>query len=169
MIVEGPNSWTDLETRGDLGAEHMKDYQTNIAPNVEKSTPQLYATYEPEASTVASGAYSPTKTLITHITVKPGRGPAELATLRSWKKVWEKRGLNVVVWNLFYSGEPGYIVSVRLKNGWKDLDLDGPTSRQAADEIGGPGTYDRLQEEASKNIANTVNEMIEFQPDLSSK
>ena len=169
MILEGPNSWTELEGRGDLGSEHQKDYDTTITPHVDKTTPTVYATYQSDVSTTAPGAFAPTKTLITRVYPKPGRGAAYYASLKVWKKVWEKRGINVGVWSTFFSGEPGYILSFRLKNGWKDLDADGMGNRKAADEVGGAGTFDRLQEEAARNIASTTSEMIEFRPELSSK
>lgn len=169
LIVEGPNSWTDLEGRGDLGAEHMKDYETNVAPHVEKSSPSMYATYHAELSTVAAGAYSTTKTIITHAFVKPGRNSQVVNSLRTWKKVWEKRGINVGVWSTFASGEPSFLIVYRMKNGWKDLDEDIISTRKAADEVGGPGTYDRLQEEIALDTERSSGEMIEFKPELSSK
>jgi hypothetical protein len=169
MIVEGPNSWTDLEGRGDLGPEHLKDYETNILPHVEKSTPEMYATYQPDVSTVGAAAFSPTKTLITRVYVKPGRSARALDSLKTWKKIWEKRGYNVGVWSSFYSGESCYIIVDRLKNGWRDLDEDVISSRKVADEIGGPGTYDRLMEDNALNVERSLGEMIEFKPDLSSK
>jgi hypothetical protein len=169
MILEGPNSWTDLDSRGDLGAEHQKDYDTNIGAHVEKSTPEMYATYQADLSTAAAGAYSSNKTLISRVYPKPGRGAAYRATMESWKKVYEKRGTNVAVWSIFFSGEPGFMIATRLKNGWKDFDENTTSMRKSADEAGGPGTFDRLQEEAARNIDHTVGEMIEFKPDLSSK
>ncbi len=169
MILEGPDSWTDLEGRGDLGPEHMKDYETNIGPHVEKSTPTVYATYEADVSTVAAEAFASTKTLITHVYYKPGRGSRVHESLKTWKKIWEKRGRNVVVWSSFLSGEPSFTIATRLKNGWKDLDEDIISFRKAADEVGGPGTYDKLQEENALNVERSVGEMIEFKPELSSK
>lgn len=169
MILEGPNSWTELEGRGDLGAEHGKDYDTTITPHVEKTTPTVYATYQADVSTTAPGAFAPTKTLIMRVHTKPGRGGDYYASLKIWKKVWEKRGLNVGVWSTFFSGEPTTMLAFRLKNGWKDLDEDNMSNRKAADEVGGAGTYDRLQEEATRNIASTTSEMIEFRPEMSSK
>ncbi len=168
MILEGPNSWTDLDGRGDLGPEHMKDYETNITPHVEKSTPEQYATYQADGSTVAAGAYS-TKTLIRRAFLKPGRGPQAFESMKSWKKVWEKRGVNVAVWSSFYSGEPCIIIAGRLKNGWKDLDEDIISTRKAADEVLGPGGYDKLLAEAALDTDHQVDEMIEFKPELSSK
>lgn len=168
-ISEGPNSWTDFDGRGDLGPEHMKDYQNNIAPHVEKSTPSVYHTYQADVSTVAAGARSDTKSLINKVTVKPGRGEHYFADLKIWKKIWEKRGLNVAVWRTFYSGEFGYMIVFRLKNGWKDLDETNTSTREAADEVGGPGTYDRLMANNALNIERSVGEMIEYKPELSSK
>ena len=169
LIVEGPNSWTDLEGRGDLGPEHMKDYETNITPHVEKTSPEVYATYQEDVSTVVAGAFSPNKTLIRRVYPKPGCGPQVYEALKTWKKVWEKRGSNVGVWSTFYSGEPSYLIVNRLKNGWKDLDEDIISIRKAADEVGGPGTYDKMLEEIKLNVEKTVDEMIEFKPELSSK
>lgn len=169
MIVEGPNSWTDLEGRGDLGADHQKDYETTILPHVERTTPEAYTTYEPDLSTVASGAMSNTKTLISHVFPKPGRAAEEANLLKHWKKVWEKRGINVGVWSSFFSGETQFTVVYRLKEGWKDLDMAGPSNRAAADEIYGPGGYDRLMEQTERNVAHSYGEMIEFLPELSSK
>jgi hypothetical protein len=169
MITEGPNSWTDLETRGDLGAEHQKDYETTILPHVERTTPDAYETYEPDLSSVPPGAFANTKTLISHIFPKPGRGAQEADLLKHWKKVWEKRGINVGVWVSFFSGEQQFTVVYRLKDGWKDIDMAGPSNRAAADEIYGPGGFDRMMEQTERNVARSYGEMIEFKPELSSK
>lgn len=169
MITEGPYSWTALDDRGDLGPEHQKDYDTNITPYVEKTTPTAYETYEDELSTVAPGAFAPTKTLISHVFAKPGRGPSEYALLKQWKKVWEKRGINVGVWTSFFSGEAQFTVVYRLKNGWKDLDSDTMGTRAAADAVYGPGGYERLMEETTRNVDHSYGEMIEFKAELSSK
>jgi hypothetical protein len=169
MIVEGPNSWTDLEGRGDLGPDHQKDYDTNILPHVDRSTPEIYGVYQADLSTVTAGAFSPTKTLISRVFIKPGRNSHYANALKTWKKVWEKRDTNVGVWVTFFSGEPSYLLVYRLKNGWKDLDEDIISMRKAADEIGGAGTYDRLMEENAADIERSVGEMISFKPELSSK
>jgi hypothetical protein len=170
MIVEGPNSWTELDDRGDLGPEHTKDYETNITPNVdtEKSTPDMYLTYHPDVSTVPASAFS-VKTLIRHAYLKPGRGPRALEALKTWKKVWEKRGMNVGVWSSFYSGEPQLAIVYRLKNGWKDLDAEMMSTRKAFEEVGGPNAYEVALEELAQNVEKQVDEMIEFKPELSSK
>ncbi|MBI4623411.1 MAG: hypothetical protein HY736_09380 [Verrucomicrobia bacterium] len=103
------------------------------------------------------------------MTIKPGRSDDHHADLKIWKKIWEKRGLNVAVWRTFFSGESGYMIAYRLKNGWKDLDVTLTSTRAAADEVGGPGTYDRLMANNKLNIERSVGEMIEYKPELSSK
>lgn len=168
QITEGPNSWTDEEGRGDLGAEHGKDYDMNITPHVEKSTPAAYLTYQESASTTASDNWS-TKSVITHHYFKPGRGPALYALLRTYKPVYEKLGANVVIWSSFASGEPQYAIVRRLKNGFKDFDAGGPSWRKAFEEVHGAGAADRALDEITRNVDRTVLEMIEFKPELSSK
>ncbi len=167
-IVEGPFSWTAFDDRGDLGAEHTKDYETNIAPHVEKTTPDTFATYTAELSTVAATNWS-NKVLVRHITVKPGKNSGAFEMLKAWKAVYEKRGMNVAVWHSAWSGENVYSVVFRLKNGWKDLDADLPSMRKTVEEISGPNEYARLLQGAADNYEKVVDEMIEFKPDLSSK
>jgi hypothetical protein len=47
--------------------------------------------------------------------------------------------------------------------------MGGPSNRAAADEVYGPGGFDRLMEQTERNVAHSYGEMIEFKPDLSSK
>ena len=168
QITEGPASWTENEDRGDLGADHMKDYETNLTPHIEKTTPTVYLTYQEELSTAAVTNWS-TKVIITHVYFKPGRGPATFAAIKTYKAAWEKLGENIVVWSAFASGEPQYVIGRRLKNGFKDLDDNGPTMRKVYDEVNGAGAYDRFQDEAARDVDHSVGEMIEFKPELSSK
>lgn len=168
QITEGPNSWTDIEGRGDLGAEHTKEYDANVLPHVERSSPEMYVTYVESASTVAAAAWS-TKSVIIHLYYKPGRGPATLELLKAYKKAWEKAGQNYVVWTTASSGEPQYIVVRRLKEGFKDFDMSSPSMRDTFDAANGAGAFDKANEEASRSLDRTVAEMIEFKPELSSK
>jgi hypothetical protein len=169
MILEGPNSWTDIEGRGDLGAEHQKDYETTILPLVKKSSPETYATYVASASTTDAGAFSTNKVLVSYSYLKPGRGPHALDDAKAWKKVYEKLGLSVVTWRTFFSGEPCLIFAGRLKEGFKDLDDESINFRKAADEVLGPGALDRLTESDTANYTREVDEIIDFKPELSSK
>jgi len=170
MIVEGPNSWTDLDGRGDLSAEHMKDFDTSLlaTSDATKNGSEMYMTYNTEVSTVAAGAFSE-KTLVRHLYVKPGRLPRVMESLKTWKKTWEKRGMNVGVWTSFFSGETQLVLAIRLKNGWKDLDTDMLNAAKAFEETAGPKAYETAMEEIAQTVERSVDEMIEFKAELSSK
>jgi hypothetical protein len=167
QVSEGPNSWTDLEGRGDLGADHSKDFETTIMPHAERMTPEMYATYQETASTVNADAWS-TKTVVTHYYVKPGCGPALLALLRALKAPAEKAGLNIAVWQTFNSGQMQLIVSRRLKNGFKDFDAGGMTIRASFDSVHGDGAFERGLAEMGRLCDRIEGEMIEHEPNLGS-
>jgi hypothetical protein len=164
-IVEGPFSWTALDDRGDLSADHNKHYETTIAPLVEKTTSDVYLQYEEELSTVQLTAFS-TKASVTAVFPKPGRGPATREVLKTLKKVWEKRGFNYAVYSSQMSGEPSYRLVRRFKAGWKDLDAEGVTQAQAMAELGLSNT--EVQEDIAKVTERTYSEMIELKPELGS-
>jgi hypothetical protein len=168
QIIEGPNSWTELDDRGDLGAEHTKDYETNVLPHLDKTLPTSYLTYEADLSTVPLGAFS-NKAIITHGIIKTGRLSAATDGLKAWNASWVKQGINIAVYRSFASGESEFVVVRRLRNGLKDLDADIMSSRKAFEETGGPNAYTNAQEELTRDYSKLVAEMIEFQPDLSSK
>ncbi|MDB6168953.1 MAG: hypothetical protein JWM88_1817 [Verrucomicrobia bacterium] len=169
MITEGPNSWTELEGRGDLGADHMKDYEANVAIHVRKSTSDSYMTYERAGSTVEGGAFSTNKVLLRHMYFKPGRAAQTMASLRAWKQIFAKSEVNVAVWRSFFSGEGRFTVASRLKKGFVDLDDESINFRKAGDELFGPGGYDALIDQNTANLDRIMDEMIEFRPELSSK
>ncbi len=165
QIVEGPFSWTALDDRGDLAADHNKDYETRIAPLLEKTTADTYLGYEEELSTVALTTFS-TKAAITTVVPKPGRGPATRELLRTWKKVWEKRGFNLAVYSSQMSGEPQFKLVRRFKAGWKDLDSDVLSLTQAFTDLG--ISYTDTLEDMAENTERSFSEMIELEPELGS-
>ena len=167
QITEGPNSWTILDDRADISAEHTKHYDTKLTPHIEKSSPQAYLTYEEKLSTTGIGAWS-TKATITHIYLKPGRTKAYMAALASYRAVWEKQGRNVVVYRSFASGPPQLVIVGRLKIGFKDFDADNSVTSEVFDSVNGAGSYDKYLEEVSRDVESMVGEMIEFKPELSS-
>jgi hypothetical protein len=169
MINEGPNSWTDLEGRKDISAEHQKDYENNVLPLAEKYTPELYLTFDKELSSDGmAGTFK--KALLRHYYLKPGKGPRLTHYMITWKKVCDKMGLKVVAWRSFFSGQPQIVISARLTNGW--LDLEKPIGKEMAmtfDEIAGAGMYTRYMEDLESYVDRIDEEMIEFLPELSSR
>jgi hypothetical protein len=169
QLNEGPNSWTSLEGRAELSDEHQRDYESNIVPLLEKSTPQSYLVLRREFCTDSvSNTFK--KALLRHYYPKPGRGIRFAATLGTMKKVWEKLGLSVTVWTSFYSGEPRWVIASRLKNGFVDLEQPmGKKFAEAYDEIAGVGAYGRYLDDLADNIARIDEDIIESMPELSSK
>jgi hypothetical protein len=170
MINEGPNSWTALEGRGDLSAQHTRHYETMILPHVSKSAPSTFVTYDAKLSNTAAGEWS-NKAVLTHMQSKPGRGPALTAALATNKAVWDKLGRNIVVWRTWESGAPRIVIAARLKNGFKDFDAESGARPYSAvyDEVNGAGSYDKYLEELARSVDSMGSEMIEFKPELSSQ
>ncbi|MES2152371.1 MAG: hypothetical protein V4508_21540 [Pseudomonadota bacterium] len=167
QINEGPNTWTDLDGRGDLSAAHTKHYETTVMPHLAKSAPSIYMTYDDKLSTTALGNFS-TKAVITRVYIKPGRGIAYTAALKTNKAVWEKLGRNVVVWRSFASGQQQLSIVTRLKDGFKDFDVDNKLYSATYDEVNGAGAYEKYLEEMARDVDQYVGEMIEYKPEMSS-
>ncbi len=165
QIVEGPFTWTSLDGRGDLGPEHMKDYETNVMPHVESTTPDTYAVYEDSFSTVATTKWS-SKVLINRYTAKPGRATHLADAIAMLKKCNEKRGLNTAVWRTFASGPTSYSVVYRTKDGWKDFDDDTPGLRKVANELYGPNGYENLMNMVANSTADYSSELVEYPAEL---
>jgi hypothetical protein len=170
QINEGPNSWTILEGRKDISDEHTRDYESNVLPLVERTTPTLYVRFQKEVSSVDSTTGPFKKALLRHVFPKPGKGPRIMSYMSTWKKVWEKMGMKVVVWQSFYSGEPQIIIATRLSQGWIDLEqIKSKDMIEAYDGFAGAGAYDRFLEDNDRYASKVVDEMIEFLPEASSK
>jgi hypothetical protein len=166
-ILEGPTSWTALDDRGDLGAEHQSDFERNIMPHIERITPDSYSVYSDELSTTGLGNYSD-KVLIIRYYPKPGKGGQAFDVLKRYKAIWEKRGLNVGVWTVAWSGESQYSVAFRLKNGWKDFNMDGMSNREASNQLWGPNAWDGLMADTAECFERIWSETVNFDSSLGS-
>lgn len=169
MLNEGPNTWTALENRKEISDEHTRDYETNVTPLVENNGSSLFLMFQKDLSVDSSGGKF-TKALLRHVYPKPGKGPRLVEYFKTWKAVWQKLGMQVVVWSSFYSGEPQFVVSYRLPNGFVDLEQSRSKAlREGFDEVAGPGAYARYLEDLDKYVDRISEEMIELLPDVSSK
>lgn len=168
QINEGPHSWAEFEGRGDLGEKHMRDYEANVMPHVEKTGPDLYVVYKAEYSTTAVGNFS-NKALIVRVYPKPGQLSAYLASLQEFKPVWEKLGLNMVVYTSLHSGPRSVLLVQRLKNGLKDFEPDSAGMRQVYDSVNGAGSYDKRMEDQARILERLETELISFRPEFTAK
>jgi hypothetical protein len=169
QINEGPNSWTELEGRKDISEEHLRDYEKNVLPLSERTAPASFFVYQKDLSSDSAAGHMK-KALLRHTYLKPGKGSRISSYLAIWKKVYDKLGMKVGVWLSFFSGQPQYVTSYRLAEGFVDLEQPwGKKTREAYDEIAGMGAYGRYLEDLDGYVDKTVEEIIEFLPDVSSK
>ncbi len=168
QVVEGPTSWTALDDRGDLGAEHQADFEQKLLPHIARISPDTYAEFQSELSSVKMEQWS-NKILSMHYLVRAGKGPLAYDVMKRFKAIWDKRGLHVAVWASRFSGPAQYTVVFRLKRGWKDFDEEGMSTRAAADALWGPAAYDVLMADVALAFDHVSSELVNYDPALGSK
>jgi hypothetical protein len=167
-ITEGPNSWTTLDTRGNLGAEHTADWAKNVAPLSNGEGEENYSVYREDLSS-AQLAEITDKISITHLYPEPGEGHKVEARLKKFKKVWEASGQTVAVYQSHFSGAPQFTLVYRHKNGWKEKETGYyKPIKERWDAIYGEGNYDELLD-SSNSVDRSWGEMLILRPELSSK
>jgi hypothetical protein len=120
MVSEGPTTWSALDSRADISAEHTADWEKNVLPLTTGQGQSGYYDFQADLSTVQLTDYSD-KIVINHMTAKPGKINDVMALIQKLQKVWAADGESVAVYSAAYSGEPGYITVTRLKNGFKRI------------------------------------------------
>jgi hypothetical protein len=167
-VTEGPLSWDEFDSRGDLGAEHTADWNKNVAPYTTGQGTQSYSTFNADLSTVQLTDYSD-KIIINHMFPKPGMLNGVSGLIKKQKKVWEAGSESVAVYSAAYSGPPQYTVVTRLKAGLKELDdsYRKPfTERYNA--IYGEGAWNYWLDDYAKYVESRWSEMLSFRKDLGS-
>ncbi len=168
-LVEGPNSWEDIDGRKDLSAEHTNDWMTNIAPLASDRPYSVFGVYKPELST-GSPQDTINKIYLTHITAKPGKVAKVTEMIKTMKTMWEKDNQSVGVYQIMLSGEPGFTIAYRLKDGLKEM-ADG-YRKPLADRFNaanGDGSFNKFLEDFADAVQSRWDEFLVLRPDLSSK
>lgn len=128
MVVEGPNNWSKVDDRGDLGAAHMEDWEKTVQIHLQDRNSSLYFEYHEEWSTQEQ-AHSAENVSLQHIYLNPGyRGEFIEHVLMPMKKLWAADGTKVAVYDAALSGQPQIVVATRYVNGLKDRDMTNPVS-----------------------------------------
>jgi len=168
-IVEGPSSWNVLDSRGDLGTEHLNDWNKNVAIHLTDKVEESYSVYVDSLSTVALGNYSD-KIIVSHLYPKPGMITGATDLVKKLKKVWADGNENVAVYQSVVSGEPQIATVTRLKDGLKEL-ADGYRKPMAEryNTAYGAGSWDAYLADYSKYVERRWSELLVYRPDLSSK
>lgn len=169
MVVEGPTNWDGVDKRGDLGAVHMKDWQTTIQPLLHDKYETAYNLFREDLSTVAQSAYVD-KISINHIFVKPGYRGEVVENIRNMKKMWEADKYNMAVYESTLSGEPQFIIVSRYAQGLKERDVvpaDGFETRYA--KANGPGSWEKWVSNYKAGVSKQWSEILYHKAELDSK
>jgi hypothetical protein len=170
MITEGPNSWVQLDSRGDLGAEHTADWQKNVASLLVDHGKSTYAEFQTDLSTVQITDYAD-KIIINHMVAKPGKINATSDLIKKLKNVWQvPGGESVAVYLLTASGDPGYMTVTRLKAGLKEMAPDYRVPmKDRYTTANGAGSYDQFLKDYADAVESRWSELLTYKPELSSK
>ena len=169
QVVEGPFNWSGLDARGNLGSEHMLDYNKAVATNLTDNYQSGYYEYQESLSTVALTEFS-NKIQITHWFPKPGYGMAMRGLIEKMKKVWQSDGATVAVYMTSASGPAQYTMVTRYKNGFKDRDIVNPANfRERFEKVNGTGSFDEYLDVLRNKMDKSWSELLEMRPDLGSK
>jgi hypothetical protein len=168
-ITEGPNTWDQIDNRGNLGVEHNNDWNKNVAIYLTDRGSSSYSTYQDSLSTVALTDYSD-KINILHYYPKVGWGYKVRDMIEKFRKVWIAGGESVAVYQSSSSGPAQYALVTRYKQGLKERD---PGFRKPFKEryeaIHGEDSWDDVAEVLQKYMDSTSGELLFLRTDLSSK
>jgi hypothetical protein len=169
MITEGPSDWATIDGRGDLSAEHMTDWNKNVAPLTTARYSSEYYQFEADMGTVEMTDYAD-KITINHMTAKPGKLSAVNELIKKMKKVWEAGKESVAVYSLTASGDPGFITVTRLRTGLKELATGYRKPMQERyNEVYGAGSWDAYLKDYADTVERRWSELMIYKPKLSSK
>lgn len=169
MIVEGPKSWTQFDTRGDLGAEHTADWNKNVSAFLIDKYSSFYLQYHEDLSTVAVGDFSD-KISVNHVYAKPGRGMMVEENLKRLRKVWQEGSQTVAVYTSESSGPSQYVLVTRYKQGLKEREPGfRKPFRERYEAIHGKDGYSVYLASIQDNTDNSWTELLSLRKDLSSK
>ncbi|HEX9512557.1 MAG TPA: hypothetical protein VF939_18825 [Puia sp.] len=169
MITEGPNSWEQLDGRGDLGAEHTADWNKNIAPFTEGQGSQSYFEFNTDLSTVQLTDYAD-KIVINHMICKPGKITNVTDLIKKLKPVWQASNESVAVYRAAASGDPAFITVTRMKGGLKEM-AEGYRKplNERYNAANGEGSFDTYLKDYADAVEKRWSELLVFKPNLSSK
>jgi hypothetical protein len=169
LVTEGPSSWSVLDSRADISAEHTADWEKNVFPLTTGASQSGFYDFQADLSTVKLTDYAD-KIVINHMTAKPGKIRNMKALIEKMKKVWEAGNESSAVYTVSYSGEPGYMYVTRLKGGLKELASD--YRKPLADrfnEVNGADSFDGWLKDYADVVQSRWSELLIYKPLLSSK
>ena len=168
-IVEGPNTWDQIDTRGNLGTEHNNDWNKSVTIHLADRGTNSYSVFQEELSTVQLTDYSD-KIDITHIFQKPGFGPELREGIKKFKKVWEESSQSVAVYQSSSSGQNQYALVTRYKQGLKERETGfRKPMKERYEGVNGEDSWDDYFDMLKTCVEKIWSELLFYRADLSSK
>ena len=169
MVVEGPKTWDEFDKRGNLGDEHTKDWNKNVAPYITDKYSSVYSVYAEELSTVPLASFTD-KISITHVFPKPGLSSMVEDVIKKIKKAWEAGMQTVAVYKSVASGPFQYTLVSRFKEGLKELE-EGYRKpfKERYEAANGEGTLETNSAKITEATDHVWSELLFYRPDLSAK
>lgn len=168
-ITEGPMSWEELDTRGDLGKAHSDDWAANINTLLTERVSTSYYSYRADLSSVALTEFS-NKIAINHVYPKPGYFDEVEELIKPLKKTWDAGGQTIAVYEASSSGAPQFSIVTRYKDGLKER---APGFRKPMKErynaTNGENAWDTYLKGVRNSVDNSWSELLFYHPELSSK
>jgi hypothetical protein len=168
-ITEGPNSWEQLDGRGTLGAEHMTDWNKNVAIYLTEKYSNTYSAFQDSLSNVALTDYSD-KISITRWYPRVGYGNKLSDVIKKMKKAWMAGGESVAVYTASSSGPACYSLVTRYKQGLKERAMGFRKSfKERYEAENGDGSYADFLDTIRQYVNEQWSEILFYRADLSSK
>jgi hypothetical protein len=169
MVVEGPKSWDEFDKRGNLGDEHTKDWNKNVAPYMSDKYSSVYSEYMEDLSTVPLASFTD-KISITHVFPKPGLSAMVEDVIKKLKKAWEAGTQTVAVYKSVASGPFQYTLVSRFKDGLKELE-EGYRKpfKERYEGANGEGTLETYLSKITESTDHVWAELLFYRSDLSAK
>lgn len=168
-ITEGPSTWEQIDTRGDLGKEHMTDWNKNVAIFLTDKSTSTYGIYREDLSSIQLTDYTD-KIAITHVFPAVGYNDKIEELLKKLKKAWETGNQTVAVYEASSSGPAQYLLVARYKQGLKERNKDfRKPMKERFNTANGEDSYDAYIDGIRKYTDKAWSELLFFRADLSSK
>jgi hypothetical protein len=168
-VTEGPNTWDQIDSRGNLGTEHNNDWNKNVAQYITDRGSSTYGTYRQDLSTVQLTDYSD-KIAINHIYPKVGYGEKVEELLKKIKKAWENGNQTVAVYESSSSGPAQFLLVTRYKQGLKERNKDfRKPFKERYNTTNGEDSYETYIEAIRHYVDKQWSELLFYRADLSSK
>ena len=169
QITEGPNSWEQIDTRGNISTEHNNDWNKTVTIFLTDRGSSGYLAFSDSLSTVALTDFAD-KISVTHYFQKFGWGNKINAMIKSYKKMWQAGGESVAVYTASSSGQPQFVVVTRYKQGLKEREMGfRKPFKERFEAANGEDSFEDYLGVLKEYLRDSWSELLFYRADLSPK